>query len=1054
MMKNASKTRRIIKDACTCIKTRVWDNLPFCPTDKKGGRLFASSSNGGLQNLIDDIGLFDLGFTGYQFTWNNKRDGLANIQQRLDRGLVNPTWTVSFPHSLIRHLLPIASDHSPLLLLTDPVFTTGPKPFRFEEIWVQDPSRDNLALLEAVEVDLDESYKKLETFWHQKSRLKWLRDGDANTKFFHLSSILHRRNNKICEVTTSTGVRTAENLGLINGVKVSRLTPKITHLMYADDLVVYCETNIFNAEAVVNCLDMFESWSGLSVNKQKSSIHFSHNVAPFVKLYIKDILAMKECDHKNKHLGLPFCKHAHRSVCFNDLIVRIGKKLSGWKAKHLSFACRLVVLKSIAQALPTYQLSSFLIPKSILGGLGLRKMEHINQALISKLAWNMAANSPKIWVKMLSAKYLVNNTFFNSSSAAHNSSWTWQDICKVSNLIKASACFVVTHNSHINTWSDPWIPGIAGFIPSRPSLVSSAFDLVHSLIDPITKDWSFDILSTIFPPSTIRAILKIRISSSSEQSNLVWTPTSSGKFSVKSAYASVISYKFQSPHPSHNNPNTIYSLLWKAKIHNRFKVFIWRLLHKSLPTREILGRFIALETNVCPFCHGETESDFHLFLECPFVRQIWEEFLQYSLCFMDLSWKARNRLIHDNEHLQVTTFLKQVSKMAKDHSLAQSEKRVESKLTFSNSAWKKPPHHWIKVNCHSYFQNDSACLAWIFFDSTGSILDAFAFPKTSNSPAQAAIEVLLAAMKVADSHQIGILSSPIHPAANSTPSDTATAPNLNPHSSFLLRCTTSQFFRCDPTVKKLIPFRFKFPYVKILQCCNGLLLLEGRNAPYGRKDYYIYNPTTIQYRKLLIDDEKKKTFSGLCLVFDPSKSSDYQVICFREDLDKYSNWFEVYDFETDTWKHGRNTYCPPKDFCNGIYCNDAIYYIRTHSTSLCFDPNVTSTLLAGKNYICVYEKDGCDCCWFMNYRVDLNPISATFAGKSGKAIIVLGIIRGEEEEDSMLLFHVPGKIMIYWFSDEIFEVLVDFTREMYYREGELQFGSKDSFQFIETLVPV
>ncbi|KAG8382638.1 hypothetical protein BUALT_Bualt05G0098200 [Buddleja alternifolia] len=602
------------------------------------------------------------GFTGYKFTWNNKRDGLANIQQRLDRGLVNPTWTVSFPHSLICHLLPIASDHSPLLLLTDPVFTTGPKPFRFEEMWlqeesVQDPSRDNLALLEAVEVDLDESYKKLETFWHQKSRLKWLRDGDANTKFFHLSSILHRRNNKICEVTTSTGILVGSRRGI--------------------------------------------SW-----------LH-------------------------------PVC---WETVCS---------------------------------------------PKSV-GGLGLRKMEHINQALISKLAWNMAANSPKIWVKMLSAKYLVNNNFFNSSSVAHNSSWTWQDICKVSNLIKASACFVVTHNSHINTWSDPWIPDIAGFIPSRPSLVSSAFDLVHSLIDPITKHWSFDILSTIFPPSTIRAILKIRISSSSEQSNLVWTPTSSGKFSVKSAYASVISYKFQSPHPSHNNLNTIYSLLWKAKIHDRFKVFIWRLLHKSLPTREILGRFIALETNVCPFCHGETESDFHLFLECPFVRQIWweskwnfrplslnissleawfvlildpnnllfqsvsnrEEFLQYSLCFMDLIWKARNSLIHDNEHLQVTTFLKQVSKMAKDHSLAQSEKRVESKLTFSNSAWKKPPHHWIKVNCHSYFQNDSAWLAWIFFDSTGSIIDAFAFPKTSNSPAQAAIEVLLAAMKVADSHQM------------------------------------------------------------------------------------------------------------------------------------------------------------------------------------------------------------------------------------------------------------------------------------------------------------
>lgn len=32
---------------------------------------------------------------------------------------------------------------------------------------------------------------------HQKSRIKWLQAGDRNTKFFHLSTIIRRRRNKI-----------------------------------------------------------------------------------------------------------------------------------------------------------------------------------------------------------------------------------------------------------------------------------------------------------------------------------------------------------------------------------------------------------------------------------------------------------------------------------------------------------------------------------------------------------------------------------------------------------------------------------------------------------------------------------------------------------------------------------------------------------------------------------------------------------------------------------------------------------------------------------------
>ena len=38
---------------------------------------------------------------------------------------------------------------------------------------------------------------KEEKFWRQRSRINWLKEGDQNSKFFHLSTLRHRASNKI-----------------------------------------------------------------------------------------------------------------------------------------------------------------------------------------------------------------------------------------------------------------------------------------------------------------------------------------------------------------------------------------------------------------------------------------------------------------------------------------------------------------------------------------------------------------------------------------------------------------------------------------------------------------------------------------------------------------------------------------------------------------------------------------------------------------------------------------------------------------------------------------
>lgn len=67
----------------------------------------------------------------------------------------------------------------------------------------------------------------------------------------------------------------AENEGRISGIKVIRAIPQITHLMYTDDLVIYCKINIQEATKVKKALDLYCLWTGQRINWDKLDVHFS-----------------------------------------------------------------------------------------------------------------------------------------------------------------------------------------------------------------------------------------------------------------------------------------------------------------------------------------------------------------------------------------------------------------------------------------------------------------------------------------------------------------------------------------------------------------------------------------------------------------------------------------------------------------------------------------------------------------------------------------------------------------------------------------------------------
>jgi hypothetical protein len=101
------------------------------------------------------------------------------------------------------------------------------------------------------------------------------------------------------------------------------------------------------------------------INIQKSEIFFSKNVPHDLRAALSNILQVTECLGTEKYLGLPSMIGRSKKSIFNYIKDRIWHRISSWSNKMLSQADKEVLIKSVAQAIPSYCMSVFLLPSSI-----------------------------------------------------------------------------------------------------------------------------------------------------------------------------------------------------------------------------------------------------------------------------------------------------------------------------------------------------------------------------------------------------------------------------------------------------------------------------------------------------------------------------------------------------------------------------------------------------------------------------------------------------------------------------------------------------------------
>ncbi|KAL7238204.1 hypothetical protein ACSBR2_004325 [Camellia fascicularis] len=103
--------------------------------EKFGGSQNWSSAKEEFNSFILDSELDDLSYTGCQFTWANKREGVEYIASKIDRVLINESWLDKFPNSTANFLPSGVSDHSPAVVTISDEVTSYKKPFKFFNFW-------------------------------------------------------------------------------------------------------------------------------------------------------------------------------------------------------------------------------------------------------------------------------------------------------------------------------------------------------------------------------------------------------------------------------------------------------------------------------------------------------------------------------------------------------------------------------------------------------------------------------------------------------------------------------------------------------------------------------------------------------------------------------------------------------------------------------------------------------------------------------------------------------------------------------------------------------
>ncbi|XP_074313616.1 uncharacterized protein LOC141648798 [Silene latifolia] len=427
-----------------------------------------------------------------------------------------------------------------------------------------------------------------------------------------------------------------------------------------DDSIFFVKVNVEEADVINDILRWYEGASGQLVSLDKTTVSFSKGVDRGRRSIVAARLGVVEVEEQARYLVLPTVIGRSKKVITDIIRDKLCKKLQGWRGKILSRAGKEILIKAIANSLPTYVMSVFKIhanfcnelrsivskfwwgheenkrgifwvswsrlarPKGV-GGMGFRDFRMFNLALLGKQAWRLITNSTSLWSRLMQAKYFPDGDFM-SASLGHNPSYTWRSIFEARSVLEAGLRRRIGDGNDTKVWGHAWIPGTQTGRVISPCVQGNEGMVVAELLTADGRGWDEGKLELHLLPFERERVCNIRLSSNRPRDMWYWGREKDGIYTVRSAYKMLVGEVGDMEGGSNwVSDKWLWKRLWKVSVWPRVKLFFWQMCSEALATRANIAARIGGEYSLCPFCHSNLESSIHLFRDCGVAAWVWEE---------------------------------------------------------------------------------------------------------------------------------------------------------------------------------------------------------------------------------------------------------------------------------------------------------------------------------------------------------------------------------------------------------------------------------------------
>lgn len=456
----------------------------------------------------------------------------------------------------------------------------------------------------------------------------------------------------------------------------------LTHLCFADDLMIFTDGTKGSIEEILKVFDAFDRMSGLRISMEKSTLF----LAGVSNQKIDEILNHFQFASGRlpvRYFGLPLLAKNMTVLDYMPLIEKIRKRFGSWTGRFISYAGRLQLIKSVIMSLANFWIAAFRLPSGCLKeierlcsaflwsgpemnnrkakvswaeicktkqeeGLGIRRLKEANTVSCLKLIWRILS-SDSMWVNWVKIYLIRKSSFWLMKDNTQTGSWMWRKILKCREIAKRMYRVEVKNGKRTSFWCETWSPlGCLKDVLNDGSRI----DMGISMNATVEDSWNHRRRShrVLILNSVKEEIEKSRSNGKNEEDISIWMNIKGQrrkKFSSKETWEFIIE--------KHIHCSWV-DVVWFQHSTPKYSFISWLAMKGRLATGDKMRSWNVDTNEAC--CAEPLETTEHLFFDCNYSGKIWS--LLMSGVLKDkytIRWEAIQDILRDRTRSKMQLFV-------------------------------------------------------------------------------------------------------------------------------------------------------------------------------------------------------------------------------------------------------------------------------------------------------------------------------------------------------------------------------------------------------------